>query len=195
MGTTMLTTEAPLRRSLLDLQRAHADEIARRPDHRRAAPVATDYNAGLTSALVRLYQEYGGTPLTNFPTARRPDMPEMTVETDLVADPRETRVKATIYNKSAFPARALTTATYRYYFTRDDASTVVVTPGYTQACPSPSTAQQASGTLWYVEVDCTGYTIAPAGQSQHRMEVQFKVGVGEGGVGARATTRPTWLRR
>jgi hypothetical protein len=39
-----------------------------------------------------------------------------------------------------------------------------------------------SGDLWYVEVKCAGYTIAPAGQSQHRMEVQFKVGVPEGGT-------------
>ena len=144
--------------------------------------VATDYNAGFTSALVRLYKEYGGNPVAGFPVAETPDMDEMTIETELVADQRETRVKATIFNKSAFPARALTKSSYRYYFVRDDASPVIVTPGYTQACPSPSTAKQASGNLWYVEVNCTGYTIAPAGQSQHRMEVQFKVGVGEGGT-------------
>jgi chitodextrinase len=144
--------------------------------------VATDYNAGLTSALVRLYDEYGGASLANFPVAETPDITEMTIETELVADQRETRVKAIIYNKSAFPARALTKSSFRYYFTRDDSSPVIVTPGYTQACPSPSTAKQASGNLWYVEVNCTGFTIAPAGQSQHRMEVQFKVGVGAGGV-------------
>ncbi|GAB4053654.1 glycoside hydrolase family 9 protein [Catellatospora paridis] len=144
--------------------------------------VATDYNAGLTSALARLSQEYGGNPLAGFPGVQAPDMDEMTVETTLTADLRETRVKAIVYNKSAFPARALTTAKFRYYFTRDDASAVVVTSGYTQGCPSPSTAKQAQGNLWYVEVDCTGYSIAPAGQSQHRMEVQFKVGVGEGGT-------------
>jgi len=145
--------------------------------------VATDYNAGFTSALVRLYQEYGGSPLANFPTPETPDQPEITVETDLVADRTETRVKATVYNRSAFPARALTRMSFRYYFTRDDASPVVVTPGYTQGCPSPSTARQAAGDLWYVEVDCTGHTVAPAGQSQHRMEVQFKVGISPSGGG------------
>ncbi|MEU8006516.1 glycoside hydrolase family 9 protein [Catellatospora sp. NPDC049111] len=154
--------------------------------------VATDYNAGLTSALARLSQEYGGTPLAGFPGVQAPDIDEMTVETTLVADARETRVKAIVYNKSAFPARALTTAKFRYYFTRDDSSAVVVTSGYTQGCPSPSTAKQAQGNLWYVEVDCTGYTIAPAGQSQHRMEVQFKVGVGEGGTWSTAND-PSYL--
>ena len=36
--------------------------------------VATDYNAGLTGALARMYQEFGGTPLASFPArdARRP---------------------------------------------------------------------------------------------------------------------------
>ncbi|MFJ8577791.1 glycoside hydrolase family 9 protein [Micromonospora sp. NPDC093277] len=145
--------------------------------------VATDYNAGFTSALVRLTNEYGGTPLANFPVAQQPDMDELTVETTVMqAEPRATGLKVMIYNKSAFPARALKTAKFRYYFRPDGTGSVQVTPGYTQGCPSPSTAKQYSGDIWYVEVDCTGYTIAPAGQSQHRMEVQFKVGVPEGGT-------------
>ncbi|GGM35265.1 hypothetical protein GCM10011608_19860 [Micromonospora sonchi] len=145
--------------------------------------VATDYNAGFTSALARLTQEYGGTPLANFPVAERPDIDELTVETTVMQnEPRATGIKAIIYNKSAFPARALTDGRFRYYFRTDGAGSVQVTPGYTQGCPSPSTARQVSGDLWYVEVDCTGHTIAPAGQSQHRMEVQFKVGVPEGGT-------------
>ncbi|GAB3802436.1 glycoside hydrolase family 9 protein [Micromonospora zhanjiangensis] len=145
--------------------------------------VATDYNAGFTSALARLQTEYGGSPLAGFPTAEKPDMDELTVETTVMQnETRSTGLKAIIYNKSAFPARALTRASFRYYVTVDGSAAPVVTPGYTQGCPSPSTATRVSGNLWYVQVDCTGYTIAPAGQSQHRMEVQFKVGVAEGGT-------------
>ncbi|GIF17943.1 hypothetical protein BJ973_009093 [Actinoplanes tereljensis] len=145
--------------------------------------VATDYNAGFTSAVARLYNEYGGAPLAGFPQAETPDMDEITVETTVMqAETRSTGLKVMIYNKSAYPARALTSATYRYYFRREGTVAPVVTPGYTQGCPSPSTATQVSGDLWYVEVNCAGYTIAPAGQSQHRMEVQFKVGVAEGGT-------------
>lgn len=98
------------------------------------------------------------------------------------AEPRATGLKAIVYNRSAFPARALTTAKFRYYFRPDGTGPVQVTPGYTQGCPAPAAARQFSGDIWYVEVDCTGYTIAPAGQSQHRMEVQFKIGVPEGGT-------------
>ncbi|MGC5030740.1 glycoside hydrolase family 9 protein [Micromonospora sp. DT229] len=145
--------------------------------------VATDYNAGFTSALARLTQEYGGTPLANFPVPEQPDIDELTVETTVMQnETRATGLKVMIYNKSAFPARALTDAKFRYYFRPDGTGPVTVTPGYTQGCPAPSTARQAAGDLWYVEVDCTGHTIAPAGQSQHRMEVQFKVGVPEGGT-------------
>ncbi|MEV6690888.1 glycoside hydrolase family 9 protein [Micromonospora sp. NPDC051196] len=145
--------------------------------------VATDYNAGFTSALARLTQEYGGTPLANFPVAEQPDIDELTVETTVMQnEPRATGIKAIVYNKSAFPARALTDAKFRYYFRVSGLglSPVVVTPGYTQGCPAPTSARNVGGDLYYVEVDCTGHTIAPAGQSQHRMEVQFKIGVPEG---------------
>ncbi|MEV0609311.1 glycoside hydrolase family 9 protein [Polymorphospora rubra] len=145
--------------------------------------VATDYNAGFTSALARLTSQYGGTPLANFPQPESPDIDEITVETTVMqAEPRATGIKAIVYNKSAYPARALTTAKFRYYFRPDGTGPVTVTPGYTQGCPSPTTARQFSGDIWYVEIDCTGYTIAPAGQSAHRMEVQFKIGVPEGGT-------------
>ncbi|WP_444950480.1 glycoside hydrolase family 9 protein [Micromonospora ureilytica] len=145
--------------------------------------VATDYNAGFTSALVRLTSEYGGTPLANFPVAETPDIDELTVETTVTqAEPRATGLKVMVYNKSAFPARALTDGRFRYYFRPDGTGPVQVTAGYTQGCPSPTTAKQFSGDIWYVEVDCAGHTIAPAGQSQHRMEVQFKIGVPEGGT-------------
>ncbi|WP_189082351.1 glycoside hydrolase family 9 protein [Mangrovihabitans endophyticus] len=145
--------------------------------------VATDYNAGFTSAVARLYGEYGGTALAGFPQPEQPDMAELSVETTIMQnEARSTGVKVIIYNKSAFPARALTQARFRYYFTRDDDSPVSVGSPYTQGCPGPTAAKQYSGDIWYVEVDCTGYTIAPAGQSAHRMEVQIKVGVAEGGT-------------
>ncbi|MEE6312028.1 glycoside hydrolase family 9 protein [Plantactinospora veratri] len=145
--------------------------------------VATDYNAGLTSALARLVSEYGGSPLAGFPPTERPDIDEITVETTVMqAEPRATGIKAIVYNKSAFPARALTDSAFRYYFRPEGSSAIQVTSGYTQGCPAPTAARQLSGDIWYVEVDCSGYTIAPAGQSAHRMEVQFKIGVPEGGT-------------
>jgi endoglucanase len=145
--------------------------------------VATDYNAGFTSAVARLYGEYGGAPQANFPAPEQPDIAELSVETTVMQnETRSTGVKVMIYNRSAYPARALTQGRFRYYFTRDSDAAVTVSTPYTQGCPGPTAARQQAGNLWYVEVDCTGYTIAPAGQSAHRMEVQIKIGVVEGGT-------------
>jgi hypothetical protein len=145
--------------------------------------VATDYNAGFTSAVARLYGEYGGPPVAGFPRAETPDLAELSVDTTVMQnESRSTGVKVVVYNRSAFPARALTAATFRYYFRRDGDAALTVGSPYTQGCPAPTTARQYAGDLWYVEVDCTGHTIAPAGQSAHRMEVQLKIGVVEGGT-------------
>jgi hypothetical protein len=145
--------------------------------------VATDYNAGLTSALARLHGQYGGAPLPGFPVAETPDIAEFSVETTIMQnEPRATGVKVIVYNRSAFPARALTDASFRYYFRRDGDAALTVSSPYSQGCPAPTAARQASGDLWYVEVTCAGFTIAPAGQSAHRMEVQLKIGVVEGGT-------------
>jgi endoglucanase len=145
--------------------------------------VATDYNAGFTSAVARLYGEYGGPVLAGFPQPETPDLAELSAESTIMQnETRSTGVKLIVYNKSAFPARALTAAKFRYYFTRDPDAALTVSSPYSQGCPAPTGARQVSGELWYVEVDCTGQTIAPAGQSAHRMEVQLKIGVVEGGT-------------
>lgn len=51
-----------------------ADDNAYRDDRTnyQANEVALDYNAGLTGALARMYQKYGGTPLTNQQLSRQP---------------------------------------------------------------------------------------------------------------------------
>ena len=108
--------------------------------------VATDYNAGFTSALVRLYAEYGGTPLANFPQPEEPDMDEITVETTVMQnEPRATGIKAIVYNRSAFPARALTQSRSATTSARRAPVPIQVTSGYTQGCPAPTTAHQYAG--------------------------------------------------
>ena len=99
-------------------------------------------------------------------------------------EPRATGVKVIVYNKSAFPARALTSrhVPLLLHPGRHAAPIERQRPATPRAARRRPTAKQYSGDIWYVEVDCTGYTITPAGQSAHRMEVQFKVGVAEGGT-------------
>lgn len=146
--------------------------------------VANDYNAGLTSALVRMYAEYGGTPLADFPPAETPDGPEIYVESGLNQPPGGdfTEVKAFVYNRSAWPARALTDGAFRYYFTLDNGTTadqISLRSAYNQ-CSEPTGPHHHAGDVYYVEVSCAGEVIAPAGQSPWRREVQFRI-TGAGG--------------
>ncbi|WP_336207544.1 glycoside hydrolase family 9 protein [Nonomuraea sp. LPB2021202275-12-8] len=139
--------------------------------------VATDYNAGFTSALARLYKEYGGPPATGFPTGETPDGPEIFVEAGVNASGAGfTEIKAIVRNQSGWPARVLSDGSFRYYFTLDGATTasqITLSSAYTQ-CAAP-TLHAAGGSTYYVSVDCSGQVIAPAGQSQHRREVQFRI--------------------
>ncbi|MGJ6966136.1 glycoside hydrolase family 9 protein [Streptosporangium sp. G11] len=140
--------------------------------------VATDYNAGFTSALARLYREYGGAPAANFPVAETPDGPEIFVEAGVNASGSAfTEIKAIVRNQSAWPARPLANGSFRYYFTLDGtttASQVSVTSAYNQ-CKAPTGPTLLSGKTYYVTIDCSNTSIAPAGQSQHRREVQFRL--------------------
>ncbi|GGS88331.1 endoglucanase [Planobispora rosea] len=140
--------------------------------------VATDYNAGFTSALARLYGEYGGTPAADFPPKETPDGPEIFVEAGVNATGSTfTEIKAIVRNQSAWPARNLTDGSFRYYFTLDGDTTanqITVSSAYNQ-CSPPTGPTLLSGKTYYITVNCSGTSISPAGQSQHRREVQFRI--------------------
>ncbi|MBO3089100.1 glycoside hydrolase family 9 protein [Cellulomonas dongxiuzhuiae] len=159
-----------------------------------ANEVATDYNAGFTSALAYLTGEYGGTPLAGFPTAEKPDQDQFFVEAKL-NQPQSgafTEVKAIIRNRSAFPARSLTNASIRYWFTLDEgvpASSLSVSTNYTECGSQPAAVKHASGSLYYAEIGCAGQNIHPGGQSQHRREIQFRV---QGTLQWNATNDPSF---
>ncbi|WP_456843991.1 glycoside hydrolase family 9 protein [Cellulomonas sp. P5_C6] len=142
--------------------------------------VATDYNAGFSSALARLTQEYGGTALASFPVAEQPDGDEIFVEAMLnqPAGGTFTEVKAMIRNQSAFPARSLTNGTLRYWFTLDagdSAANLIVSANYSECGPQTAKPVSAGGSLYYAEISCVGQNIYPGGQSQHRREIQFRI--------------------
>ncbi|WP_053171293.1 glycoside hydrolase family 9 protein [Streptomyces sp. SBT349] len=149
-----------------------------------ANEVATDYNAAFSGALAHLTGRYGGTPPAGFPPQEEPDGAEMYVEGARNATGATfTEVKSIIRNQSAWPARALDNATLRYWFTLDpgvDPAAIAVTTNYTECPGAAAGVHQASGDLYYAELDCSGKLIYPGGQSQHRAEVQFRV---DGGAG------------
>ncbi|WP_435735509.1 glycoside hydrolase family 9 protein [Cellulosimicrobium sp. PMB13] len=144
-----------------------------------ANEVATDYNAGFTSALAYLVGEHGGTPLAGFPQPETPDQAEFVVESKLNQPGTAfTEIKAILRNRSAFPARVLDDVRLRYWFTLDEGanpSTVRATTNYSECPGATASVGHAGDDQYYVEIDCSGSIVYPGGQSQHRREIQFRV--------------------
>lgn len=139
---------------------------------------ALDYNALFSGALAELTEEYGGTPLADFPPVETPDGPEMLVQASLNASGSNFfEIKALVENKSAWPARASTDMSFRYYFTLDpgvSADDLSFSSAYNQ-CSDPTSATHYSGSIYYVTLSCAGQRIAPSGQSDFKREIQFRI--------------------
>lgn len=139
--------------------------------------VAIDYNAGFTSALARLYGEYGGTPLASIPR-ETPDGDEIYLErAKLTSDSQGSSGQIFLTNKSAWPARVLDQGSFRYYFTLDGSTTasqVTATSPYS-LCKQPTGPTRASGNVYYFTIDCTGTLSFPGGMQEYRREVQLSI--------------------
>ncbi len=140
--------------------------------------VATDYNAGFTGALARLAQEYGGTPLANFPVPEAVVGNEMFVEAAINATGSNfTEIKALVNNQSGWPARMGDRLSFRYYFTLESGvspNQITVTANYNQ-CSAPSGPALHAGSVYYVTINCTGTRIYPGGMPHYKKEVQFRI--------------------
>jgi hypothetical protein len=140
--------------------------------------VATDYNAGFTSALARLAAEFGGTPLANFPTPEAVVGNEIFPEAAINASGSNfTEIRLFINNQSGWPARVTDRLSFRYYFTLEPGVTpsqITLTANYNQ-CLAPTGPTQHSGSIYYITVSCLGTKIYPGGQSNYRKEVQFRI--------------------
>jgi endoglucanase len=140
--------------------------------------VATDYNAGFTGALARLAQEYGGTPLANFPVSEAVVGNEMFIEAAINATGSNfTEIKALVNNQSGWPARMGDKLSFRYYFTLESGVTpsqITITSNYNQ-CSAPTGPTLHAGSVYYVTVNCSGTKIYPGGQPNFKKEVQFRI--------------------
>jgi endoglucanase len=144
--------------------------------------VACDYNAGFTGALARLYQEFGGTPLTDFPPKETPG-DEFLVEAGVNASGTNfTEIRAILYNHSAWPARTGNKLSLRYFVDLSEViragykpADVKMTMNYNQgATLSDLKPLDAAKDIYYVEISFGGTPIFPGGQSECRREVQFR---------------------
>ncbi len=139
--------------------------------------VALDYNAAFVGALARMYRRYGGTPITNFPPVETPSRDELFIEAAVNnRGDNYTEVAAFINNQTAWPARALTGLSFRYFFTldSDDPADLTVSAAFNE-CAAPGPPVRWLDKVFYIEVSCAGQVIAPAGRSAYRKQSQFRI--------------------
>ncbi|MEM6829436.1 MAG: glycoside hydrolase family 9 protein, partial [Bacteroidota bacterium] len=82
-----------------------------------ANEVACDYNACITGVLARMYGEFGGEPLANFPIPEEPTRAEIRSVSKFNSNNNfGTTISINIQNRTAWPARVTDQLSYRYYF-------------------------------------------------------------------------------
>ncbi|HLP41172.1 MAG TPA: glycoside hydrolase family 9 protein, partial [Fibrobacteria bacterium] len=147
--------------------------------------VACDYNAGFTGALARMVQEFGGTPLAEFPPREKRDTEYVVAAKVNATGTNFTEISARLMNRTAWPARMGEALKIQYYVDLSEMfaagyklGDLTVTMGYNQdnSAKAPVLKEaNAAKNLYYVEIDFTGATIFPGGQSQHSKEIQFRL--------------------
>ena len=147
--------------------------------------VATDYNAGFTGALARLYLDFGGDPIPekSFPTKEARDL-ELYLKTKINSTgSRYIEFSTHVYNCSAWPARVSNNLKFRYWVDLTDEfasgynlEDFKVTTAYSQGSSHTQlTPWDEEKNLYYVEISFAGVDVFPGGQSDYRKEAQFRI--------------------
>ncbi len=155
-----------------------------------ANEVATDYNAGFTGVLVRMFDEFGGTPLTNFPIKEVPSREELRSTAKFNSNNATSyTVSMQFENRTAWPARNTNKISMRYFFDISEAieqgfsiDDFEIKKGFSQG-PSTFSVEEwdAANGVYYIDISLVGDNIWPAGESEHRREIQINISV-KGGV-------------
>jgi hypothetical protein len=149
--------------------------------------VALDYNAGFTGAVARLFQEYGGQPLANFPIRDVRDG-EFFVEASINNQSGTfTEIRALLNNRSAWPARHSSSLSFRYFVDLSETyaagyimSDVEVKSYYQNgSIVSGLLPWDAGRRLYYVDVSFPGTIIGP-GAGLFQKEMQLRIGLKDG---------------
>ena len=156
--------------------------------------VAIDYNAGFTAALCGMIELHGGQKLADFPPIEKPKWPEFLMSGKInQASGTYTELKVYAMNHSAWPTRVIKDLSFNYYFDISEvieagftAKDIVAKIGTQQHSGDEGKAEisepiQYKENIYYVKITFgDGRVIMPTGQSEHRAEVQFRVGLPDG---------------
>jgi endoglucanase len=146
--------------------------------------VACDYNAGFTSCLARMYSEFGGNPVADFPGKEVKSEQFYVMANVNTTGDRFTEIKAVINNKTNCPARVCLNLSYRYFVDLSEVTAagiavdqITVKANYLQGKTTISglKAYNGSTSVYYVEVSFVGDSLYPGTQDSYKREVQFRI--------------------
>ncbi len=151
-----------------------------------ANEVACDYNACITGVLARMYGEFGGDPLPDFPVDEVPTRAEIRSFSKFNSDNAfGSTISIIVQNRSAWPARVTDKLSYRYYFdiaegvaegkTIDDYAITLNGIGG----DAKMTIKPVEGSVYYAEITDLP-SIAPIGDPAFRTETQINIRVANG---------------
>ena len=150
-----------------------------------ANEVACDYNACFTGSLIRMYSEFGGEPLVDFPQVEEPTRAELRSLSKFNSNTQFGSTVSVMYqNRSAWPARTTDNITMRYFFDITEAveenytiDDVAVTLSYAQYDEASINIYpwDEENNVYYAEISLLGAVIAPTGDPDFRSEVQIQI--------------------
>ena len=146
--------------------------------------VACDYNAGFTGLLAAMYSKYHGKTLIDFGAVEDVPSDEYSAECSLNVQGNDfAEIKAFIYNKTAWPARAADKLEFRYYVDLSeiykaggDASGVKISTNYMQSGRVDGLkVWNEENHIYYLSVVFDDGSLRPGGQSQYKSEIQVRM--------------------
>jgi len=146
--------------------------------------VACDYNAGFTGLMAAMYSKYHGKTLIDFGAVEEVPGDEYTAECSLNVQGQDfAEIKAFIYNRTAWPARAAENLEFRYfvdlseiYEAGGDASGVSITTNYMQSGRADGLkVWNEENHIYYLSVVFDDGNLRPGGQSQYKSEIQVRM--------------------
>jgi len=146
--------------------------------------VACDYNAGFTGLMAAMYSKYHGKTLIAFGAVEEIPNDEYSADCSLNVEGKDfAEIKALIYNKTAWPARAATKLEFRYfvdlseiYKAGGNAAGVKISTNYMQSGRVDGLkVWNEENHIYYLSVVFDDGNLRPGGQSQYKSEIQVRM--------------------
>ena len=142
--------------------------------------VGVSYNAGFTGALAKMYQQFGGKPLTKVSFPQLDDEAEIYIESKVSASNKNVaEIALSIVNKSAAPAQGLEEPVMRVLYTAgsNKVEDIAASATSNNCSINSATVVKLKKGLYYTEIACGGTVIYPGGNEDYLKQISLKLNI------------------